>query len=477
MTIKNLNKTAQGIVSFATIVILLVSVLASSIYFEYSITANAVKETAINTKPTITIKEVKDINKLNYLNEGWYEIKNGYVYYLESFNDYVPLYIQVINPQQQNGLMVIYADGEILFDESFRGSSRSQFVADEKEDKNSDEESTQNQITGKVTGMERVSGFNVLQGLNQYISEVKKQQTSGTVTQGNKNFVLVDSSNHIVKIPDVKDQDAILATLRKELNQEQLRGISLYSVDKNTLGRIQDIDSNTGLIKVNYPGTNAMYYNPKEKKYLNSEQNPIMEVKSQTIQKGVQQLEVFIENNLETKKSKIEVYAPDGSSLTSLEVPTQLTSTTLQRIKSDYTIASDAIKKTITFSKTTNLDKPNQKIETIISYEDGKTETTIQEGTGDKSKVTRTVEFADKSQVTKQYKGEEGIGNIEKVIVTTKEGKKLELGNEQYTNTVGAIANSIGKSITEVSEITDKFLQIAAKEGFAKVEFKEGRLR
>ncbi|MBS3096386.1 hypothetical protein J4480_03005, partial [Candidatus Woesearchaeota archaeon] len=156
---KNFNKKAQGIVSFAAIIILLASILASSIYFDYSITANAVKENAIDNKPpSVQVKEVKNVEELNYLNEGWYEIKKGYAYYLESFNDYVPLYIRVMNGREQNGLLVIYADGGVYFDDSFRGLPRIQVVADEKEEISDNEETTQSQISGKFTGMEKVSG-------------------------------------------------------------------------------------------------------------------------------------------------------------------------------------------------------------------------------------------------------------------------------------------------------------------------------
>src|SRR3989338_9043795 len=162
MKMKNFNKKAQGIVSFAAIIILLASILASSIYFDYSITANAVKENAIDNKPpSVQVKEVKNVEELNYLNEGWYEIKKGYAYYLESFNDYVPLYIRVMNGREQNGLLVIYADGGVYFDDSFRGLPRIQVVADEKEDEEitQNEPISRNQITGKAAGTERVSGF------------------------------------------------------------------------------------------------------------------------------------------------------------------------------------------------------------------------------------------------------------------------------------------------------------------------------
>ena len=58
------NKTAKGIVSLITIIILLSSILAGGIFYENSITANVIKETSINDKPIISIKEVSDIKKV-----------------------------------------------------------------------------------------------------------------------------------------------------------------------------------------------------------------------------------------------------------------------------------------------------------------------------------------------------------------------------------------------------------------------------
>ena len=112
------NKLAKGLVSLITIVILLSSILAASVFFQNNITTNVIKETSIDNKPiAISIQEVKDIKELNKLNEGWYQIKNGFVYYLETFDSYVPLYIKVLNPEQWNGLLFVEADGKISFDE------------------------------------------------------------------------------------------------------------------------------------------------------------------------------------------------------------------------------------------------------------------------------------------------------------------------------------------------------------------------
>ena len=66
------------------------------------------KETAIGSgSARISVIEVNGIKELSYLNEGWYEIRNGFVFYLETFTSYVPLYIKVKNLEQQNGLLVV----------------------------------------------------------------------------------------------------------------------------------------------------------------------------------------------------------------------------------------------------------------------------------------------------------------------------------------------------------------------------------
>ena len=97
------NKTAKGLVSFVTIIVLLSSILATSFFYENSITANVIREDSANLQSAATaITEVDDINDLSQLNEGWYEVRNGFVFYLDTFNSYVPLYIQILNFGQQN---------------------------------------------------------------------------------------------------------------------------------------------------------------------------------------------------------------------------------------------------------------------------------------------------------------------------------------------------------------------------------------
>jgi len=137
------NKIAKGLTSLVTVVILLSSILASSFFYENNITANVVEDST-----GISYTEVNDIYNLQ-LNEGWYQVKNGNVFYLESFDSALPLYIKIINPKQQNGLIVIDSEGNILFDEN----------AWELASKDKVEYETGNAITGMAIGMEKVSGF------------------------------------------------------------------------------------------------------------------------------------------------------------------------------------------------------------------------------------------------------------------------------------------------------------------------------
>jgi len=114
------NKTAKGLLSLFAVILLMCSILAGSYFYDRSVTSYAVKENDVVEKQSpISIKVVKDINELNQLNLGWYQIKNGFVYYLEHFDSPVPLYIRVDSPQQQNGMMIVEEDGTIEFDESF----------------------------------------------------------------------------------------------------------------------------------------------------------------------------------------------------------------------------------------------------------------------------------------------------------------------------------------------------------------------
>ncbi|MEK6984424.1 MAG: hypothetical protein AABX33_07660 [Nanoarchaeota archaeon] len=142
------NKTSKGLVSLVTIIILLSSILATSILYDNKITANVVKELSLDIEQAISIKEVNDIKELNQLNEGWYEIRNGYVFYLEDFNSPILIWIKVKNPEQQDGLLVVDEDGNVEFNE--KKISETQLA---------DEQQIQNQVTGQVTGLEKVSGF------------------------------------------------------------------------------------------------------------------------------------------------------------------------------------------------------------------------------------------------------------------------------------------------------------------------------
>lgn len=125
------SKTAKGLVSLITVIILLSSILATTFVYENNITANVAREISIDAKQvSIPIKEVNDIRELSSLNEGWYYIKNGYVYYLEHFDSYAPLFIRVMDLGQQNGLLLVDENGKAMFDESFSGLAEKKSKAD-----------------------------------------------------------------------------------------------------------------------------------------------------------------------------------------------------------------------------------------------------------------------------------------------------------------------------------------------------------
>jgi|SRR3989338_1944409 len=100
----NRSKTAK-LISLTTATVLIALVLASSLYYSgNNITANVIAEDSPNfIQPSI--KEIDNFNELRYLNEGWYEIRNGYVFYLESFGSYVPLNLKIRNPYNLNVLL------------------------------------------------------------------------------------------------------------------------------------------------------------------------------------------------------------------------------------------------------------------------------------------------------------------------------------------------------------------------------------
>src|SRR3989338_5786975 len=145
----NRSKTAK-LISLTTATVLIALVLASSLYYSgNNITANVIAEDSPNfIQPSI--KEIDNFNELNQLNEGWYEIRNGYVFYIENFDSYIALNLKVRNPSGLNGLLVVDADGNIAFDSN-------KWALPEKY--SSQEIESENLITGEVTGMESVSGM------------------------------------------------------------------------------------------------------------------------------------------------------------------------------------------------------------------------------------------------------------------------------------------------------------------------------
>ena len=66
--------------------LMMISVFMFALSNNTSITANVVKFEDTDTAKNNAVIQTKEINSLSQLNEGWYEIRNGFVFYLEDFN-------------------------------------------------------------------------------------------------------------------------------------------------------------------------------------------------------------------------------------------------------------------------------------------------------------------------------------------------------------------------------------------------------
>ncbi|MEK6943586.1 MAG: hypothetical protein AABX00_05980 [Nanoarchaeota archaeon] len=147
------NKTAKGITGFVMIMLMMISVFMFALSNNTSITANVVKFEDTDTAKNNAVIQTKEINSLSQLNEGWYEIRNGFVFYLEDFNTPVPLYIRLKN-SNQNGMAVVDSDGTVSFEES-----SDKLVEKIITDKDIRKSSSSNQITGNAVGMSAVTGM------------------------------------------------------------------------------------------------------------------------------------------------------------------------------------------------------------------------------------------------------------------------------------------------------------------------------
>ncbi len=173
-------KTPKELASLTAIIILLSLILAGTLYYGKGITADAVRKAAIDGKiEKIQFKQVNDVKELSQLNEGWYKIMSGLVYYLETFDSYAPLYIKVNNPRQQNGLIVVDADGTIRFSERFDG------LAEE-----------ENKITGNVAGLNEVSSAAVIDEKKQtYLKLISDAEKKYNIPKGLLENVVRKESN------------------------------------------------------------------------------------------------------------------------------------------------------------------------------------------------------------------------------------------------------------------------------------------
>ncbi len=171
------SKIGKGLVRFIIIMVMLISVLALSVYYKSGITANAVNGIASGSnQESIPVREINGMDELSQLNEGWYEIRSGFVYYLEYFNSYIPLYMHVNDEKLRNGLFSVDGEGNIEFREKDELIGNKEIVDEE-------EKISQNQISGEVTGMEKVSGF-VTSEEFVWMDDKRAQQKSGRAPVG-----------------------------------------------------------------------------------------------------------------------------------------------------------------------------------------------------------------------------------------------------------------------------------------------------
>ncbi|MBI2659039.1 hypothetical protein HYX05_02990 [Candidatus Woesearchaeota archaeon] len=162
------NKIAKGLVSFVTIILLLCSILATTFVYQNNITASVIREDSENWESAAAaIIEVDGINGLSQLNEGWYEVRNGFLFYLDTFNSYVPLYIRIADIGYKDGLLVVDGEGNVEF--SYRINGVNEKVAADEENENTETSSDKvtaaaiRDITGDVTGGQTITKASLFQ--------------------------------------------------------------------------------------------------------------------------------------------------------------------------------------------------------------------------------------------------------------------------------------------------------------------------
>lgn len=99
-----------------TLVLILVLITTAIIVFDGNITGNVVGSSSGITYIIPSIQEVQGIGELSSLNEGFYLIKEGFVFYLESADSYIPLYIKVNDLKQRDGIFSVDEDGNVGFE-------------------------------------------------------------------------------------------------------------------------------------------------------------------------------------------------------------------------------------------------------------------------------------------------------------------------------------------------------------------------
>ncbi|MBI2650350.1 hypothetical protein HYX04_03475 [Candidatus Woesearchaeota archaeon] len=220
---KNLfnNKTAKGLVSLIAIIVLLSSILATSIFYQNNITANVVRENSIDTKPSIIlITEVNDIKELSQLNEGWYEVRNGFVFYLDTFNSYAPLYIRIAGIEYKDGLLVVDKDGNVEFSYRINGLNEKVIADEETEEIENEEHFVENEISGNVVGITGNAEIEILGNGGIRVGGVLKPvgsafwDTKGTKYTVEKAGIKKEGENKIIYPVDIQGQGLSLSNTK-----------------------------------------------------------------------------------------------------------------------------------------------------------------------------------------------------------------------------------------------------------------------
>src|SRR3989338_5337301 len=188
-----------------SVVLVLLLVDSTFVVFDGNFTGNVVKESEGVTYLIPQINEVDSIKELSSFNEGFYLVKEGYVFYVESAASYIPLYIKVNDIQQQNGMISIDEDGTMEFDGSYRYKGLAEEIPEVEE----------NLVTADAIALEKITGFAPVVTTPQstsrsraIIREADKKLISSCIKQGCNDRTMKIMLAHVDVENNPRDYDA-----------------------------------------------------------------------------------------------------------------------------------------------------------------------------------------------------------------------------------------------------------------------------